>query len=113
MELLSHLIQRSTFSKMGGSHFKHYYRLNRDKIVIFINTKSKDNNFYFISFSELEEIINLYKKDKEKYNGPDWYQVWQDLIEIYPNTKIRIQDIRFIGPKVLKKEKDYLSGKSF
>lgn len=47
-------------------------------------------------------MIKLYKKDTEKYEGIDWYQVWQDLKEIYPNTEIRIQDIESIGSKTLK-----------
>ena len=44
----------------------------------------------------------MFKIFKKTYNFSDWYQVWQDLKEIYPNTEIRIQDIKHIGPRVLK-----------
>ena len=53
---------------------------------------------YFISLSEVKEIINLDNnfKTNYNYNFSDWYQVWQDLKESYPNTEIRIQYIEFI-----------------
>ena len=101
---------------MGKILFKYYYNLKRIYTIDYIeNTKPNDQDYYFISFSELKKIIKLYKKDTEKYEGVDWYQVWQDKIEISSDSKIRIEDITYIGPmalKIVKKRKNYLSVKN-
>ena len=66
------------------------------------NPGKNDLFYYFISFLEIEEIIKLDKKFRKKYDYDfsDWYQVWEDLKSIYPNTLIRIQDIEEIGCKL-------------
>ena len=96
--------------------FKYYYKLGRIYSIDLVeNSKPDNNDYYFISFSEIKNMSKIYKENKKKYQFSDWYQVWHDLKEIYPNTEIRIQDIEFIGPRVLKtlkKKKHYLSVKN-
>lgn len=115
--LLNHLIQKGNFLKMGKIIFKYYYKLRRIHSIDHLeNTKPNDSDYYFISFSEIKKMFKLYQDFKKTYKISDWYQVWQDLKETYPNTKIRIQDIEFIGPKILKtqkKKRNYLSVKNY
>tara|TARA_A100001015_G_scaffold262961_1_gene309582 strand:+ start:362 stop:670 length:309 start_codon:yes stop_codon:yes gene_type:complete len=96
--------------------FKYYYKLRRIHSIDHLENNKPDNNdYYFISFSEIKNMSKIYKEDKKKYQFSDWYQVWQDLKETNPNTEIRIQDIEFFGPKALKtlkKRKKYLSVKN-